>query len=256
MNSVIADLQSAAWDRDVKLVLDASTELNASFDPEILQRGLGSLLALLIREAARDATISVVTAFEAGAVDGEDSHVKIEITTSATAPINEAADPVRQFVGAVECCLGKASIDRAGSATTFMARLPGQRSAAKGESRRTAIVVDDDVDMQDFLGAVLRREGFNVVAVNDGFDALIVIERYDPDVILTDIMMPNMNGIDLVSRIKQARADLPVIVFSGYHETLQRQAREQGLKADYILPKPMTQKEVVTALANVLKERA
>ncbi len=252
MNAVIADLQSAAWDRDVKLVLDASTELTANFDPEILQRGLGSLLALLIREAPRESTISVVTAFDAG-IGGGEGHVKIEITTSATTTLDMAAAPVRQFVGAVEGCLGNTAIDRAAGATTFTARFPGQRSAADGEARRTAIVVDDDVDMQDFLGAVLRREGFNVVAVNDGFDALIVIERYNPVVILTDIMMPNMNGIDLVSRIKQVRADLPVVVFSGYHETLQRETRELGLKADYILPKPMTQKEVVTALNYVLK---
>lgn len=252
MNAVIADLQSAAWDRDVKLVLDASTELAANFDPEILQRGLGSLLALLIRESPSESTISVVTAYEA-AGNGDDSLVKIEITTNVTSTLDMESDPVRQFVGAVECCLGTAALDSAPGGTTFTARFPGLRSHPKAQERRTAIVVDDDVDMQDFLGVVLRREGFNVIAVNDGFDALIVIERYNPAVVLTDIMMPNMNGIDLVGRIKQARADLPVIVFSGYHETLQRQARDQGLKADYVLPKPMTQKEVTVALNTVLK---
>ena len=81
-------------------------------------------------------------------------------------------------------------------------------------------VVDDDVDTQEFLSAVLESQGYRVVSVSDGFDALIVIERYRPDVVLTDILMPNMNGIDLVSRIKSFRADLPVIVFSGYRDAL------------------------------------
>lgn len=262
MNALVADLQSAAWDRDVKLVLDASTELAARFDANLLQQGLSSLLAELIRVAPRDGTIAVVTAFEPrsamddapSAADAADQ-VKIEITGASPLGLQEAA--VQQFLNAVSCCLGTASLEPASDpqgARIFTARLAGRRATAPGIAQRTAVVVDDDVDMQDFLGAVLRRLGFNVVAVNDGFDALIVLERVSPAVILTDVMMPNMNGIDLVNRIKQVRDDLPIIVFSGYHETLAQKVKDRSLRADYVLPKPMSTKEVATALASVLKD--
>ncbi len=262
MNALIADLQSAAWDRDVKLVLDASTELVARFDANLLQRGMSSLLAELIRTAPRDGTITVVTAFEARAAsdDGpseDDALDQVTIEIIGASPLGAENPAVQQFLNAVSCCLGTASLESAADsqgAGTFTARLVGRRATAPGIAQRTAVVVDDDVDMQDFLGAVLRRLGFTVVAVNDGFDALIVLERVSPAVILTDVMMPNMNGIDLVNRIKQVRADLPIIVFSGYHETLGQKVKDRALCADYILPKPMSSKEVATALATVLKD--
>src|SRR5690606_12687879 len=116
---------------------------------------------------------------------------------------------------------------------------------------RTAVVVDDDIDMQDFLTAVLSSQGFQVIAVNDGFDALVVIERHQPDVVLTDVLMPNMNGIDLVERIKNYRQDLPVIVFSGYCGALLQNF--SGLP-DRILQKPMSRDDIISALDEVLSK--
>ena len=265
MNALIVDLQSAAWDRDVKIVLDASSGFTARFQPEPLQQGLSNLLGLLIKSVPPTSTIAVVTAFES-AESGHETDpctgypteaagvVKIEVTAPADGlqTLSENHEELRAFFAAVEKSDGVATVDWSTKNVTFSGRFHGSR-ASTGSGGRTALVVDDDVDMQDFLGAALKRQGFDVIAVNDGFDALIVIERNPPDVVLTDVMMPNMNGLDLITRIKNVRGDLPVIVFSGYHETLaDRIGTGVRHQADFVLPKPMSQRELIEALAAVL----
>ena len=251
MNALISDLQSDAWDRDVKLVLDASTAMIADFDLEQCHASLRSLLAGLIGASSPNGSITVVTSFEPHAPGTSQGSLQITITAAAVRPqgLGAAAQPLKIFVSDHD---GQLSVASDGGSWTCLVTLPGTRYVDEAPLSRVAIVVDDDVDMQDFLTAVLESRGFKVIAVNDGFDALIVIDRYQPDVVLTDVLMPNMNGIDLVGRIKQARADLPVIVFSGYYDSLVKKSAELGSLPDYILPKPMTQLQVITAIDTVL----
>jgi CheY-like chemotaxis protein len=247
INSLMADLQTDARDRSVKLVCDASTDIKAPVNETLLHGCLAQLIGTLVRDAPTAASLSLITAFEPGAEGIKAGKLRIEVQGSF-APSARFEEEVRQASNTLAPAGVQTSLMKGERTFALSLLVPG---AENGETaaQRTAVVVDDDVDTQEFLAAVLESQGFRVVSVSDGFDALIVIERYSPDVVLTDILMPNMNGIDLVSRIKSFRSDLPVIVFSGYRDALVKNIA--GLP-DRILPKPMSRDQVLEALDSVL----
>ncbi len=248
MNSMMADLQSDAWGRGVKLVLDASTKITAIQTTQELTSSIQPLIAALIRKAPIGSALSVMTSFDTKNKTGSGIW-SIQISSDAfditplSADIEKARDGLTKLNGTL-------SINLTTEAFSIHLSLPNGSHQQANSTKKTAVVVDDDVDTQEFISTVLENNGFNVISVNDGFDALLVIERHNPDVVLTDILMPNMNGLDLVSRIKAFRADLPIIVFSGYRDALVKNFA--GLP-DKILPKPMSYDQVVAAVNDVLR---
>lgn len=252
MNAVLADLQSEAWTHGVKLVGDISTELVVDLRHELALQGcLMQVLGTVIRCVRSGSSISLVTALEVGDPEDEpraEPALRIQIHAPSTVDARLDGDVTEMRRTLTPSGVG---IDEAWTEQTWTLTLsvPCARLLTHGTQPRTAVVVDDDVDTQDFLRAVLESNGFRVISVSDGFDALLVIERYRPAVVLTDILMPNMNGIDLISRIKQAHLDMPVIVFSGYRDAL---AENIAGLPDRILPKPMTRDQLLAALDSVL----
>lgn len=102
------------------------------------------------------------------------------------------------------------------SGSTFNIVLPdAQVKIPKQFKKITVLVVDDDPDILDFLSIDLKSEGMQVVTAGNGQLAIDSVKRYDPDIILTDIKMPVMNGIDLLNNIKQQKFNIPVIFFTG-----------------------------------------
>jgi len=215
-----------------------------------LQAVLSQLVGTLVRDVPPGASISIITTFEPPEPASEAGALAIQITAPGT-PSPRLKDDIAAAQAYLAPFSGTVEQSLSGNAWTLSLTLGGARLAPTEQRLRTAVVVDDDVDTQEFLSAVLESQGFRVIPVSDGFDALLVIERYQPDVVLTDILMPNMNGIDLVSRIKSFRAELPVIVFSGYRDALVRNIA--GLP-DRILTKPMSREQVLQALSSVLTD--
>lgn len=244
----MADLQSDAWGRGVKLVLDASTKITAFQSAEDLTQTIQPLIAALIRKVPVGCALSVMTSFDTKLKEGTGAW-SIQISSDAfdIVPLNADVERARKGLDSFG---GSLKVNLTTEAFLIEVILPNGVQQSSNGSKRTAVVVDDDVDTQEFLSTVLESNGFNVISVNDGFDALLVIERHNPDVVLTDILMPNMNGLDLVSRIKAFRADLPIIVFSGYRDALVKNFA--GLP-DKILPKPMSYDQVVNAVNDVLR---
>jgi len=76
------------------------------------------------------------------------------------------------------------------------------------------LVVDDDAGVRTFLGLSLELEGFSVVEACDGPDALSRLSD-DIDACITDLTMPRMDGLELMSLVHQSRQDLPVLIISG-----------------------------------------
>lgn len=248
MNSMMADLQSDAWGRGVKLVLDASTNISASQSADELAVAIQPLIAALIRKAPIGSALSVMTSFDRKGKNNEGTW-SIQISSDAfdIIPLNNDIEKAR---AGLENLGGTLQVSLTTEAFSINLTLPEGVQLTANAAKKTAVVVDDDVDTQEFISTVLENNGFNVISVNDGFDALLVIERHNPDVVLTDILMPNMNGLDLVSRIKEFRGDLPIIVFSGYRDALVKNFA--GLP-DKILPKPMSYDQVVAAVNEVLR---
>lgn len=80
----------------------------------------------------------------------------------------------------------------------------------------TVVVVDDEVDLLNALKGILEDEGYEVVSFVRGAEALAYMERQPPDLVLMDVMMPFMNGIDVLERMRELPrlAHTPVIMMS------------------------------------------
>jgi two-component system, cell cycle sensor histidine kinase and response regulator CckA len=83
--------------------------------------------------------------------------------------------------------------------------------------RRTILVVDDDSNIRRLVEVLLEDAGYSVLVAADGIEGINVFKRHQPEIalLITDVMMPNMNGFDLADSVLELDSDLPVIFMSG-----------------------------------------
>jgi len=117
------------------------------------------------------------------------------------------------------------------------------------------LVVDDDPDTVDLLTTILSDAGYEVVAAFTGGDGLMVLEVESPDVILLDLQMPGLHGMDVLRRLRMARPEIPVIIVSGQGDAELARATLRRGAVDYIR-KPMNPEHLVRAIAAALGGRA
>ena len=123
----------------------------------------------------------------------------------------------------------------------------------------TILIVDDEKNYPLILSAVLEDEGYETLTANSGREALEVLKNSDVDLVLTDMRMPAMDGVQLLERIKAEDADLPVIMMTA-HGTVEKavEAMQKGAYS-YIL-KPFDNEQLVlyvrkaTDMYRVVKE--
>lgn len=103
--------------------------------------------------------------------------------------------------------------------------------------RDRILVVEDDTDARELMEAVLTQAGYSVDVAEDGFVALDKLARLVPDLMLTDMRMPGMHGVDLIHRMKQIRGDVPAVLTTGVdHMDLETAAEGYGAVACLIKP--------------------
>ncbi len=102
------------------------------------------------------------------------------------------------------------------------------------------LVVDDDSGVRVTLEHVLMAAGFRIATAADGKQAVALFEQINPDVVITDLIMPVQDGIETIVQIKSRRPDVKIIAMSGGarmgNDNLLQKAKDVG--ADYVLPKP------------------
>ncbi len=122
-------------------------------------------------------------------------------------------------------------------------------------SNRTIMVVDDSPDLVEILRITLEWKGFNVRCAYSGKDLFASLEEQKPDLILLDIMMPKMDGLEVLTRLKgdPGTASIPVILLTA---KVQYQDVIKGYKmgADYYITKPFTPTQVLEGVNLVLGE--
>src|SRR5690242_3187628 len=116
------------------------------------------------------------------------------------------------------------------------------------------LVVDDDPAIRRSLERGLRLSGFRVRTVDGGREALAVIEETPPDVLVLDVSMPGMSGIEVCERLRDDGQDLPVLMLSALDETADRIAGLQAGGDDYLV-KPFALQELVLRLHALLRRR-
>ncbi|BCU06505.1 response regulator [Allochromatium tepidum] len=117
------------------------------------------------------------------------------------------------------------------------------------------LIVDDDELFRTMLTEMVRREGHQVGTATNGNEALTAIEHSRPDLIITDILMPEKDGIELIMELARREARIPIIAVSGGRRSISLEfnlesAKLMGVRAT--LPKPFTREQLREAIAGAL----
>lgn len=117
------------------------------------------------------------------------------------------------------------------------------------------LVVDDEQVVLDSVRKHLKREGYEIQTVLSGDEAIRVLESGWPEVVITDLMMPGMDGLELLERVRDAKPEIPVIMITGF-ATMRTalQALRQGA-FDYIA-KPFTRAELQGVVVRAARQAA
>ncbi len=116
---------------------------------------------------------------------------------------------------------------------------------------RTILVVDDEEGIRTSLQGVLEDEGFRVITANDGLAALDIVQKEVPDLVLLDIWMPRLDGLETLQRLKELAPQLLVIMISG-HGTIETAVKSTKLGAYDFIEKPLSLEKVVLTVNNAL----
>ncbi|WP_217924573.1 response regulator transcription factor [Miltoncostaea oceani] len=122
---------------------------------------------------------------------------------------------------------------------------PGPAGAA------TVLVVDDEPIVREVVATYLRRDGYRAVETGDGLSARRLIERIDPELVVLDVMLPGMDGLELCRWIR-ARSSTPVIMLTARGEEADRLVG-LDIGADDYVTKPFSPRELVARVRTVLR---
>lgn len=119
-------------------------------------------------------------------------------------------------------------------------------------AKQRILVVDDEPNIREVVELYLRREGFEVEVVGDGAAALAAIEHKTPDLIVLDLMLPILGGVQVTRALRQGDQDIPIIMLTAKGDEADRVAGLE-LGADDYLTKPFSPKELVARVKAVLR---
>lgn len=124
----------------------------------------------------------------------------------------------------------------------------------KDFSETTILVVDDEESVQNLVGIILSSRGYTVAKANDAAEGIELVAKLHPALVLLDYMMPGMNGLAALTRIKEEYPDTYVIMFTGKgSEEIAVSLMKSGA-SDYIL-KPFNNQNLIERIENVLRIR-
>jgi CheY-like chemotaxis protein len=118
----------------------------------------------------------------------------------------------------------------------------------------TLLVVDDEVGIREVLCLALAAGGHECITAADGREAINVFLEHESEIcgVITDLKMPEMDGFELVRRLRETRADLPIVVSSGSITEEQRQVLAE-LNVHDVLLKPYTARQLLDAIEPIVQ---
>ncbi len=118
------------------------------------------------------------------------------------------------------------------------------------------LVVEDDPDILKLLDTTLKFKGHRVVTAHNGRDGLEVIQRERPAIVITDIMMPKLDGFGLVHRLRinPATRDIPVVLITATYVTLEDREFALNIGATRFLQKPVDLEKLLKTIDEVLQQ--
>ena len=167
-----------------------------------------------------------------------------------TFPSSPPADtPANMPVNTAASAATPAQAPARGSAAA-PAALP-RLTRADGEPIR-ALVVDDEPELADLMRRGLEITGWEVATAHDGFEALKIAREFVPDVLVLDIMMPGMDGVELLQRIRTIYPEVPALFLTAKDAVADKVSGLQSGGDDYV-SKPFSMKEVLLRLHRIVQ---
>ena len=118
--------------------------------------------------------------------------------------------------------------------------------------RDQILVVEDDVDSCEILGAVLHEAGYSIDLAHDAYEAMALAAIRPPDVVLSDLQMPGVNGLELTRQMHVVDPTLPVVLTTGLENTKDVMTAAEGYGAVACLQKPMDLDELLWVIESAL----
>jgi DNA-binding NtrC family response regulator len=116
------------------------------------------------------------------------------------------------------------------------------------------LVVDDDAPQRELIAETLNRQGYEAITAGDGVEALEGFETFPPDVILTDLNMPRMDGIELLTELKERGSSTPVIALTAFGSVEKAVQIVHELNAFWFLEKPATMGVLIPLLERAVSQ--
>jgi CheY-like chemotaxis protein len=118
------------------------------------------------------------------------------------------------------------------------------------QQKKTILVIEDDRDVLSMLIKHLEHIGYSVISARDGLEGMKMLERGGYDLVITDIVMPYVSGVGVVTALKEKTPHIPVIAITGYGKEPEAAALEK--KADLVLGKPVKMSLLKEHIAKLL----
>lgn len=126
------------------------------------------------------------------------------------------------------------------------------------EVSRKIVYIEDEQEMIDLIRLILVRKGYEVIGASGGREGLDLIRKLLPDVVLLDLMMPDMDGWDVYQQIKadETTRQIPVIVVTAKAQSIDKVLGLHIAKVEDYISKPFSPQELVNSLERVLTKAA
>jgi two-component system response regulator MprA len=121
------------------------------------------------------------------------------------------------------------------------------------ESTGRVLVVEDDISIADVLRRTIRQEGHEVKSVGDGVEALRMADEFMPDLVVLDLGLPKLDGVEVCRRLR-AESDVPILILTARVETEDRVVGLDSGADDYLV-KPFERKELLARMRALLRRR-
>lgn len=116
------------------------------------------------------------------------------------------------------------------------------------------VYIEDDFEMTYLIKMILERKGYEIISTNDGMEGFELIEKEKPDLVLLDLMMPNIDGWDIFHQLKsnENTNQIPVIVISAKAQPIDKVLGLQIAKVNNYISKPFKPQELLESIESIL----
>lgn len=125
------------------------------------------------------------------------------------------------------------------------------------ENARRVVYIEDEPEMVDLVRLILKRKNYEVIGANGGREGLDTVRRLLPDIVLLDLMMPDMDGWEVYQQLKadENTRDIPVIVITAKAQNIDKVLGLHIAKVNDYISKPFSPKDLVDSLQKVFEGR-